>query len=144
MLYGSAAIFASLGFGVLFNIRGNKLFVASLIGGLGGIVYEIIMGTGQSAAFSLFWASCALSLASEIAARMMKTPVTTFLVCALIPLVPGGGMYYTVLEVVQGNVDGAVMQGLSTIIQACSIVIGVTFVSSCMRMIMRLKNRKHA
>ncbi len=52
---------------------------------------------------SNFYGALGLALASEILARKCKTPVTTFLVCALIPLVPGGGMYRTMLAAIRGD-----------------------------------------
>lgn len=142
MWYGLTAALASLGFAVLFNVRGKNLWVAAEIGGFAGLIYEACIEAGASVAVALFVASFSLALASEIAARHMKTPVTTFLICALIPLVPGGSLYYTVLEVVQGNLDGAIIKGIDTIVQACSITIGVTLVSSAMRMLVRYKNRR--
>ena len=97
------AALGSLGFGYMFNIKGNKVFVAAFNGGVGGFVYALGLAHGHSNAVSLFFGSMAVSLLSEIFARYFKCPVTTFLICALIPLVPGGAMYYTMLEVVKGN-----------------------------------------
>ncbi len=87
---------ASLGFGVLFNIRQkSKLFVAGLIGGAGGFVYELLLvlhASDLAANFMAanFMAAIVFTVFAEISARKMKTPVTSFIVCALIPLVPGG------------------------------------------------------
>lgn len=136
---GFGAIIASFGFGVLFNLKGRKLCVAALIGGLGGIVYQTFLNLGYTDAMGLFVASMSISIASEIFARMIKCPVTTFLICALIPLVPGGGMYYTMLEVVNNNIDAALIRGVATIVQAGSIVIGCTLVSSATRLMLRFR-----
>ena len=35
-----ASFFASLGFGVMFNIRGRKLILAGIAGSIGGVVYH--------------------------------------------------------------------------------------------------------
>ncbi|MNO98746.1 hypothetical protein D3C76_905000 [compost metagenome] len=64
----------------------------------------------------------------------MKTPVTTFVICALIPLVPGGGMYYTMYEVVQGNIDKALSLGLETLASAGALALGIIFVSTLTRL----------
>lgn len=124
-----SAFVASLGFGVIFNIHGRKLFVAALCGGIGGLFYALSLLLGISEAISLMIGAMALSIASEIAARGLKAPVTAFLVCALIPLVPGGRMYYTMLEMVNGDINQAILLGVDTIVNAGSIAIGCTLIS---------------
>ncbi|MEG0528580.1 MAG: threonine/serine exporter family protein, partial [Longicatena sp.] len=71
---------ATLGFGILFNIKGKKLILAGIGGAIGGIVYHVCLDMQMSEMMSMFWGSIALSLYSEIFARVCKTPVTTFLV----------------------------------------------------------------
>lgn len=80
--------------------------------------------------FSFFIASAMGAVYSEIMARVKKTPVTTFVICSIIPLVPGGGMYNTMFEVVQGNINNALILGLKTLSIAGIIAVGVFFVSS--------------
>lgn len=135
MMVGS--FFASLGFGVLFNIRGNKLLLAGIGGSIGGIVYHAAMLAGCSELVAMFWGSIALSLYSEIFARICKTPVTTFIICALIPLVPGGGMYRMMLQAIEGNVIQALTIGLDTLTIAGSLVLGILVVSTVMKVIFK-------
>jgi len=134
MMSAFGAALGSLGFAILFNIRGDKLFTAAIIGGAGGLVYDLVLKLDYSVVVSLFFASVVISVLSEVFARVSKCPVTTFLVCALIPLVPGGGMYYTMLEIVQDNLNGALVRGIDTVAQACSIAVGCILVSSLMKM----------
>jgi len=142
-LQGISASLASLGFAILFHVRGYKLITAAFIGAMGGMTYYLSLSNDQSEVFALFVASFMISILSEIFARIHKCPVTTFLICALIPLVPGGGMYYTMLEVVRNHIDQAITLGVNTIIQACSIVIGCLTVSSCMRVIAQTRQKRH-
>ncbi len=139
---GISAFAASLGFGVLFNVRGKYLIAAAFCGGIGGFAYAAALAQGISETISLMIGSLALTTASEIAARRLKSPVTTFLVCALIPLVPGGGMYYTMIEMVKGNVYDAIVTCAQTIVNAGSIAIGCTLVASIVRMIFKPRIRK--
>ena len=138
---GFGCALGSLGFGYMFNIKGNKVFISAFIGGVGGFVYTYALNAGHSNAVSLFFGSIAISLLSEIFARYLKCPVTSFLICALIPLVPGGHMYYTMLEVVQGNNDLAIMRAIDTCVQACSIAFGFILVSSVVRTYTHIKQR---
>ena len=43
-----ASFFASLGFGVMFNIRGRKLILAGIAGSIGGAVYHAALLVGLS------------------------------------------------------------------------------------------------
>ncbi len=138
---GFGAALGALGFGMLFNIHRDKLFSVAFVGFIGGLLYDWFVACGQTPVVSLFFASVAISFTSEIFARMLRTPVTSFLVCALIPLVPGGGMYYTVLEIVRDNLDGALVKGIDTVAQACSIAVGCILVSSLMKMYNNYKFR---
>lgn len=142
LMSGFSAFLASLGFGVIFNVKGRHLLVAALCGGIGGFTYALALTFNTSETISLMIGSICLSLASELAARRMKSPVTTFLVCALIPLVPGGGMYNTMIEMVKGDVYQALVTCAQTIIDAGSIAIGCTLVASLMRLVFKAKVRK--
>jgi uncharacterized membrane protein YjjB (DUF3815 family) len=135
-LYATAATFS---FCVLFNIKGKNMFVASLGGGLGWLIYLLLLHFELTETSSLFFASITLGIFSEIMARVLKTPVTTFIVPALIPLVPGGGMYYTMLESVQGNIYTSLETGLQTLSNAGALAVGIVFVSSISRIINTIK-----
>ncbi|WP_027634082.1 threonine/serine exporter family protein [Clostridium hydrogeniformans] len=129
------AAMSTLGFGIIFNIKGKNLFAATIGGGLGWLFYEIALYYGLSDVTSLFIGAVALSAYSEILARVLKAPVTTFVICALIPLVPGGGMYYTMLASIQGNVYKSLELGLKTLSGAGAIAVGVILTSSIARFI---------
>ncbi|AYD41471.1 threonine/serine exporter [Clostridium fermenticellae] len=124
-------LIATLSFGILSNIRGKNLFFASIGGALTWFFYLLTHSYFHiSNMFSFFIASAMGAVYSEIMARVKKTPVTTFVICSIIPLVPGGGMYNTMFEVVQGNINNALILGLKTLSIAGIIAVGVFFVSS--------------
>ena len=138
------AFISSLGFGILFNVRGKNLIIASIGGAFGWLFYTLTFNSLQSEVVALFIASIAISVYSEIFARVMKNPVTIFLICALIPLVPGGGMYYTTFEAVQGNVNGSIVKGIETLFNAASIAVGIILVSTISKILNKLKMNKIA
>ena len=112
---GISSFLASLGFGFLFNIKGRNLWFAGVVGAIGGVCYKVGLYLDCSEILSNFYGALGLALASEILARQCKTPVTTFLVCALIPLVPGGGMYRTMLAAIRGDAQNTLNMGLQTL-----------------------------
>lgn len=136
------AFIGSLGFGIIFNIKGKNLFFAAIGGGISWFFYLFFMQIGTSTILSLFISSIIFSIYSEICARYLKTPVTTLVICALIPLVPGAGMYYTMYESVTGNINGSIELGLKTIASAGTLALGVIFVSTITRQITSLKKIK--
>jgi uncharacterized membrane protein YjjB (DUF3815 family) len=136
------ALFASLSFGVLFNIKGKNLIFASLGGFLTWFVYLFSLEYYGSDLLGLFIASFAAGLYSESLARILKTPVTTFSICSIIPLVPGGGMYYTMLESVQGNINQFLSTGLNTMSSAGAIAVGILLASSITKVILIMNKKK--
>lgn len=121
---------ATLCFTVLFNIRGWKKLLAAGGGALGWGVYLAVMAGSDSDILALFCASLAIGLYAEGCAAVTRNPATLFTVCAIIPLVPGSGMYYTMLESIGGDVQGALSTGLGTLLVAGAIAAGVAFSSS--------------
>lgn len=136
------AFLASYGFAILFNVPKKRLFYAGLAGGIGGIAYMLCHSFSLSETISLFFASLFLSLSSEILARVLKCPSTMFLISALIPFVPGGGAYYTVLYLIQGDNTTALHYGLSTIAQAGAIVFGCVLITSLFAMIRMMEKKR--
>lgn len=134
-----SAFIASLAFGIIFNIKNRNLFFAALCGALGWFVYKLSLNNGFSDTLSLFFASISLSTYSEVFARVLKTPVTTFIIVALIPLVPGGGMYYTMVEAITGNIMSSLEIGIETIASAGVLAIGIILVSTITKTIVKYK-----
>lgn len=137
-----SAFIAAFAFGIVFNIKGEKLIFAAICGALGWFVYKLSLMLGYTDITSLFLASLALSIYSEVFARILKTPVTTFVIAALIPLVPGGGMYYTMVEAITGNIMKSLETGIKTIASAGALALGIILVSTITKTITRSKEIK--
>ena len=133
----------TFGFGILFNIKGKKLLFAALGGGLSWYCYSLPLSLGLSEVSSLFISALVFSTYSEVLARIFKTPVTSFVICALSPLVPGSGMYYTMLATINGDLQNAVHLGINTLANAGTLALGVIFISTITSLIFRVK-RNHS
>ena len=120
----------TFGFGILFNIKGKKLLFAALGGGLSWYCYSLPLSLGLSEVSSLFISALVFSTYSEVLARIFKTPVTSFVICALFPLVPGSGMYYTMLATINGDLQNAVHLGINTLANAGNLALGILFIST--------------
>ncbi|GIM28649.1 membrane protein [Clostridium polyendosporum] len=130
-----AALLGTLGFGIIFNIKGKNLIFASIGGGMSWLVYKLALTSHFSNILSLFISTVVFSIYSEVCARILKTPVTTIIICSLIPLVPGSGMYYTMYEVIIGNASLSMQMAINTIASAGTLALGVIFVSTITRLI---------
>lgn len=135
-------LIATLSFAILSNIRGKNLLFAAIGGSLSWFFYLLTHSYLHiSNMFSFFIASVVGAIYSEIMARVVKTPVTTFIICAIIPLVPGGGMYNTMFEIVQGNINQSLILGLKTLSIAGIIAVGVFFISSVSKTIFLFRQK---
>lgn len=134
----------TFGFGILFNIKGKKLLFAALGGGLSWYCYSLPLSLGLSEVSSLFISALVFSTYSEVLARIFKTPVTSFVICALFPLVPGSGMYYTMLATINGDLQNAVHLGINTLANAGTLALGVIFISTITSLIFRVKRNHYS
>ncbi|MDP4177605.1 MAG: threonine/serine exporter family protein [Bacillota bacterium] len=135
------AFFATLGLSVLFNISKKHLFFTSFGGALAWFSYLLTLKYSNSNFFAYFAASVIAAVYSEIMARVIKAPVTIFIICSIIPLVPGGGMYNTMLEAIRGNISRFLTIGVQTLSIAGAIAAGIIFVSSLTKIFI-IKNKK--
>ena len=140
---GVMSFFASLCFGIIFQVRGIKLIFSGLGGALGWLVYLLCaIPFPGSTIPRFFFATVVVTLFAEWCARALRAPVTVFLAVALIPLVPGGGIYQTMLYCVQGNSAAAVTECIRTIGIAGAMSMGVVIVSSVAHMLPRRSSIK--
>ena len=126
------ASLGAAGFGTLFNVHGRKLLWIAFGGGLGWQVYLSCEHFGFGLFLSLFFATVAIVTFSEILSRVLKTPVILFLVPMLIPLVPGGGLYYMMDALVRDNAAEAALRLESVALQVGAIAGGLTVMTSIM------------
>ena len=76
-----------------------------------------------------FGATLFIGVCCEICARIMKRTATLFVTASIIPLVPGIGLYNTMLYVVEGDYGNAVRTGAATVLGICGIALAITMAS---------------
>ena len=126
----SMGIIGSLGFALLFGIRGTKpLGCIALGSGIGWIVYLVSVAGGHGKAFGMLASSLVIAACSEILARVIKTPVILLLVPMLIPEIPGGDLYYTMYSLVEGDTDKFASLLQLVLAEAGAIALGIILAS---------------
>ena len=129
-----ACFVGSTGFCMLLNLHGSGMFLC-IVGGIFSLLsYRLFCYLGVSDLTAFFLAAAALSVYSEIMARVRKYPATSYLLVALFPLVPGADIYYTMDYAVRGNTDAFIRYGLHTGALAGTLAVGILLVSTAFRM----------
>lgn len=113
---------------------------AAVSGAVGWFVYLSLSDLTDVSRYLL--ATIAVAVLSEIFARLYKTPATVFLIIGIIPLVPGGGIYYTMEALINGDLPLFVRYGMETAASAGAIAVGCSLVSSVARIAVVLRRRR--
>ena len=78
---------------------------------------------------------------AEVMARVIKTPTTTFITTSLVPLIPGGSLYYTMAYGFQGQATRFVTKGVATLALAAALALGIIIASTLTRLILKLRSK---
>ena len=131
----------TLGFNILFNIRGKKLALATL----GGVIsWTVFLGLGPilpSEAFRYCISTAVVTVYGEIMARVERTPTTTFLVPSVIPLIPGSALYYTMNYALNKQWRLFAHQAFYTGQLALSLAVGIISITTLVRLIMIFRQK---
>lgn len=127
------AFLACVGFGIVFNIQGFGILICGLGAAVGWLVYLLSMASIHSDIFSAFLAAMSISAYSELMARIRRCPVTGYLQVALLPLVPGAGIYHAMRYCVTGETQLFLSTLLHTLGFAAALSVGAMLISSILR-----------
>jgi uncharacterized membrane protein YjjB (DUF3815 family) len=128
MNYLSQFIFAyisTVGFAVMFNAPRKAVYKSGLAGALGWLCYMITLEFTPSKGMASFVGALVVGLVSEWYAVQTKRPVTIYVIPGIIPLVPGFGLYYTILSIIQHDYPNAANTGFEAIFMAIGIALGL-------------------
>ena len=131
-----SAFVACIGFSLIFRIHHQLRFVlvSSFGGALGWLVF-LLFNNFNNELVAYFIAMTIVSLFSEIAARIFKAPATIFLIIGCFPLVPGRGIYQTMLYCTQGNTALFIDSFIHTIAISASLELAIMIVSTIFKVI---------
>ena len=135
------AFLAILGFSIRSNLKGIRIIFTALSGGLCWAFYLVTLFYSKSMLFSVFVAIILVCIYAEIVAPRLKTPVSVFVTCAIIPLVPGRGLFNSMQLYIAGDNLNASKTILQTLLIAGTISIAIALVSSVTNLINKLMNR---
>jgi len=134
---------ACAGFCFVFNIHGPGILICGGGGALGWLVYLLADFITSSIMLRYLLAAIIITLYSEIMARLRRCPVTSYLIIALLPLVPGGGIYEAMRFCVQGDTQQFLSALVRTFGIAGALALGTVLGSSAIRILIPLIRRAH-
>jgi uncharacterized membrane protein YjjB (DUF3815 family) len=74
-------------------------------------------------------------------ARLIRGPVSVFVTCVIIPLVPGSSLYYAMQGFIAGNSALASEHTYKVLLISGTIAMAIAVVSSVTNIMFRLRNR---
>lgn len=129
----------SFGFSVLFHVRGWKLILAALGGGLSWALYLVLAPIFPGEFTRYFFSAFFVAVYAEFFARRLKTPATTFLIPSIIPHIPGGALYHTMRYALLKEWYSCFHQAFYTVMLALGLALGIVAVLSILNVIEVIK-----
>lgn len=139
-----AAFVGTIGFSALFGAPRRYYLDCGLAGTVGWAVYLLLASAGPTHVVgAAFLGALAVAVMAHLLAVTRRCPVTVFLICGIIPLVPGGGIFWTAYYIITNQLRLAATTGFTalkvTIAIAGAIILAAALASRLQRK--HIKNR---
>lgn len=131
------AALGSLGFGILLGMKPKHLLWATLGGGLTWACYLVCEAAGADVFLANLIAAFAANIWAGILAHRRKAPAVIFTITAVVPLIPGSGLYGTMSALVNRDQGAALLYGTNTMLTAAAIGFGALLYTVLTRMTQR-------
>ncbi len=132
----------TLGFSLLFRSNKNRVVISSLGGALTCVVFAFSSTYFDHELIQNIFPALVATAYSEIMARAVKAPATPILACSIIPLVPGGKLYYTTYYFVVGEMEMFYDSLIALLRIASGLAVGIILVSVIVHEVNRHKFRQ--
>ena len=133
---------ACFSFCFIFKFHKLSHMIAAATGGMLSWVFYLAFSFLGSDLAQYLISTIVVSAYAEVMARVFKAPVTGFLTIGILPLVPGGGIYYTMEYCINGDMMNFMNTGIHTLGIAGALAIGILLVSACVRILNNIQRRK--
>ncbi len=137
------AFIGCFGFTFIFRIHKNLRFsfIGASLGAMGWMIY-LMTGFFNNTFLQSFIAMFCVAIASEFMARIYKAPATIFIIVGCFSLVPGSGIYYTMLHAVQGQSDLFMQSFLTTLGISISLAFSILMSSTIFQVYKLIKTNR--
>ncbi len=133
----AAVLIGSFCFGALFNLRGKKLLASAFGSIMSWGLFLVLSRWIENEPVNYFIVAVIISLYAELMARVLKTPATPIVTTSLIPLIPGGSLYYTMAYAFESDFGKFLEKAVSTLKLASALALGILVVTALSQFIFR-------
>lgn len=137
------AFFGTVGFAMLVHTPKRSWLVSGLIASLSYMVYWLLAYWGAAEPMAIFAGALFGSLCGLLAARRMKMIGTVFLMSAVVPVVPGLGLYRMMAALGQGRLSYGAGIGIQAMITIAMIALGLGAGTFFDRLLWSRSRKKH-
>ena len=136
------AALGALGFGILLRMDRRHLPLAALGGAMTQGAYLLMESLGGDLFFSVLTAAFLANVWAVVLAHVRRAPTTVFSITALVPLIPGGGLYETMSALVHADRAAALAYGTQTLLTAGALGAGTLLVAALTELTVRARRKK--
>ncbi len=124
-------------FGILYQESRATALVAAVLAGVGWAASEALSAVPHLAVLPVFLGALVVGGGAEVLAVVRREPATLLVVPAIIPFVPGYAAYQSMVAFIQNQFVLGLERGLSALLTATAIAVGLAVSSSVMRPLVR-------
>ena len=135
-----SAFIATAAFAIFMSAPHKYIFWCGLLGAGCWFIYLLVQPRGII--FATFCSTVFVAFGSHILARVLKSPVTVFLIPSIITLVPGAYLYRSVYQVFRNDRPKAVQQLVMTLKIAAAIAVAIFITDSLFILVKRAAHTK--
>ena len=121
----TGAFFGTVGFAMLIHVPKRSWFPSGIIAALAYLVYWVLNRLNIPDSIAVFTGALFGSLTGLICARKLKLIGTIFLMSAVVPVVPGLGLYRMMAAIGQGQIYEGTKTGVGAMITVAMIALGL-------------------
>ncbi len=119
------AFFVVLCLSIEQSAPGRTLFASSLIGAVSYFICRLLAAMVPFMPAAYFLAALLMAFCSEGLARVMKLPATVFLISSIMVLVPGKGLFDSMLYMASGMYSQFLQAGVDTMVQMIAMSLAI-------------------
>ena len=131
----AGSFMAVLSFGIVLDLPKKYLGWSGVTGGVCWLVYLLIREETGSLIFAAFLSGLSVALLGHILARILRAPVSVFLIPGILPLVPGTSIYNCVYNIIRSSREQSTYYLIETMQIAGAIAMAVFLLDSMFKMI---------
>ncbi len=132
----------TLGFAIFMHAPKRAWLPASAIGGIAYLAYWALLQFSLYEPAAIFIAALLGSVLGQYLARRMQMIASIFVLLAMIPLVPGLGLYRCMSFLAQGLYSEGASAGVHAMVDIVMIALGLAVGSFIFRMVVRVRPAK--